>query len=489
MRVLPGFSAKREGPVAKYNFTDGNIKDEVGSNNARKYNVIPIDDRFGNARSAFFFQGNFDSYISLGTSARVKPKEGSISLWVRVEQEVYKGKGVLSNPIIFTRAFPGEDFNDAYVITYGYEIDKIFAANSNSAEEQVNMIPVKTFALRKWYHLVLTYDNKYSCFYVDGVVVSRVAKNFTSRFLETDSVIVGGQLGKKNSRYFQGMIDDIEIYDRVITPAEVLKLYNAPNPNKKAIIIKWVEVGVFSLLILLVTAWWVRRRIKKAVDAEKEKSRMRARILDLETKALRSQMNPHFVFNALNTLQRFILEDNKEKSYTYLIELSRLLRKLLESSESDTISLAEEREILNAYLEIEKLRFDNAFEYRVETDIAQPELVFIPIMFIQPFAENAIWHGLLNRKGLRLLNIRFTNLDEKRILCEVDDNGVGRDFKTKNTDTIKKKSLAIDSIRQRLELTRQSTGIECSLEIIDKKDNQGNSLGTTVKVILPKIGS
>jgi sensor histidine kinase YesM len=316
---------------------------------------------------------------------------------------------------------------------------------------------------------------------------AKSVKHFESHFLEGDSVIVGRHFGIRNNRYFHGAIDDIEIYDRVLTPAEVLQLHNAPNPNKNARIIRWILIAASVIVVAILILLWVRFRVRKAVGAEREKSRLNARILELETKALRAQMNPHFIFNSLNALQRFVLEDNKDKSYTYLNEFSKLLRKLLESSESEVISLTEEIEILRSYLEVEKLRFDNSFEYQLHSDIALSGQVYIPIMLVQPFAENAIWHGLLSRKGMRLLKITFTNISDDKLLCEVDDNGVGRDFKKKQFGEIKKKSLGLDLIRQRLELIRNATGVDTFFEIIDKTDNEGNSLGTTVRIIIPKM--
>jgi len=474
-------------PVARYSFNDGTPRDEIGNNDGMPHDLVLTKDRFGNANSAYFFRGNYDSYLSLGTSNTLKPIRGSISVWAFLAHVSHKGRGLLCNPIIFTRSMPGEDFNDAYVISYGMDVNKLNAAVAYSEYKQIYLVPVEETSIREWHHLVLTYNDNVACFYIDGVLEAKSAKNFESRFLQGDSVIVGGQLEHKNSRYFQGMIDDIEIYDYVLTPNEVQSLYNAPNPNKTAIILKWVGIGILILLVLLFIAWLIKRRVSRVINAEKEKNRINARLLELETRALRAQMNPHFIFNSLNTLQRFVLEDHKEKSYTYLIEFSRLLRQLLETSESDTISLKEEIDILTSYLEIEKLRFDNSFEYEITSNIVNMEFVYIPIMLVQPFAENAIWHGLLNKKGKRLLRIDFRDMGEKQIACEVDDNGVGRGFKEKDHTEIKKKSMALDFIRQRLDIIKQSTGLDCSFEIIDKKDVNGNPVGTTVRLILPKM--
>lgn len=480
----PGQTGK--GPVARYSFNNGDASDEAGNNNGRGYGLRLTSDRFGNEGSAYFFHGNKDSYLNLGTSPVLKPKEGSVSLWVKVDQPIYRGRGILINPIIQTRAHSYNDFCEAYAVSYNFDLRRFTVGNSLAEAQQVSLCPLANSYLHRWYHLVLTYSNKYTCFYIDGVLEARCAKDFETRFLSTDSVILGSYNAVRNSRYFQGAIDDIEIYDRVLSPAEVFQLYNAPNPNKDAIIRKWLLIGLcFVVLISLVTLW-VKRRIVKAVNAEKEKSRLNNRLIELETRAIRAQMNPHFIFNSLNTLQRFILEDDKNKSYTYLIEFSKLLRKLLESSESDTISLKEEIEILTAYLEIEKLRFDNSFEYTISSDIEMMQFVHIPIMLVQPFAENAIWHGLLNKKGMRFLKISFANLDDEKILCEIDDNGVGRGFKKTETGEIKKKSMALDFIRQRLDLIKQSTGIECSFEITDKVDSDDSAAGTLVRIIIPK---
>jgi LytS/YehU family sensor histidine kinase len=161
------------------------------------------------------------------------------------------------------------------------------------------------------------------------------------------------------------------------------------------------------------------------------------------------------------------------------------LRKLLESSVSDTISLKEEIEIITTYVEIEKQRFSSSFEFSVECEINHPQEVYIPFMMVQPFVENAIWHGLLPKKADRSLKIIFKDYDETRILCIVDDNGVGRHNTSKQKDPLKKKSLAIDFIKQRLEIIGKASGIKGELKIIDKIDEGG--AGTRVEILIPKL--
>lgn len=129
-------------------------------------------------------------------------------------------------------------------------------------------------------------------------------------------------------------------------------------------------------------------------------------------KTIKSQMNPHFFYNALNTIQAFIFTNDKAKANTYLAKFSKLTRLILEQAEKETITLAEEINTLQLYLELEKIRFNNNFEYRINADsIDNKELIEIPPMLIQPYIENAIKYGLLHKKSDRLVKIDFV-IDE-----------------------------------------------------------------------------
>lgn len=476
-----------EGLVAKYSFNTGEFKDDLGLNHPKAYNVDIAEDRFGNAKKAVYLRGHAKSFLNLGTDKTLKPKVGSISIWANNMVIAAQGKGVESNPIIITRSNNGEDCCEAYAMAFGtVKPYKFTTAAQDSCHKAVVGWSLVKAQLGRWYHLVITFNDEYFSFYLDGKLQDKLEKNFETRFLTGDSVLIGLFSNVKNERYFTGYIDDIQMYNRVLTPAEVNQLYEAPNPNTNAIIIRWILIVLSVLTFVVLTIVFINNRIRKSVEVEREKHRLNARLIELETRAIRTQMNPHFVFNAMNALQGFILDDDKQKASVYLIEFSSLLRKLLESSEADTVSLKEEIDILGAYLKVEELRFDNLFSYEIISSLTQMENIYIPFMMVQPFSENAIWHGLLHKKGERRLKVSFSDIDEKRLLCEIDDNGVGRGYKSDTEKTAKKKSLAIDFTRQRLHLIKQATGIEGSIEIIDKKDEQGNSLGTTVKIIIPK---
>jgi len=203
----------------------------------------------------------------------------------------------------------------------------------------------------------------------------------------------------------------------------------------------------------------------------------------LEMKALRAQMNPHFLFNALNSIQECIITKNTDTAYSYLSSFSKLVRMILENSEKQFITLEDEIETLRLYLSIEKLRFDSSFEYLIDPGPKiDTSFVNIPAMIIQPYVENALWHGLINKKGEKKLVISF---DQKNgnLECLIKDNGVGRNHAAKmQTDTkIKKHSMGMKITEERLQLLEA----DASITINDLKDNNGNACGTEVHIIIP----
>jgi sensor histidine kinase YesM len=144
------------------------------------------------------------------------------------------------------------------------------------------------------------------------------------------------------------------------------------------------------------------------LESEKIKAELQQQKTELEMQALRAQMNPHFIFNSLNSINRFILQNNKAPASEYLTKFSKLIRMILNSSANEAVSLAEDLEALRLYLELESLRYDNKFKYKIECD---PEMdadhIQVPPMLMQPFVENAIWHGLMNKEGAGHLWIMY----------------------------------------------------------------------------------
>lgn len=207
-----------------------------------------------------------------------------------------------------------------------------------------------------------------------------------------------------------------------------------------------------------------------------------------KTKALKAQINPHFIFNSLSSIQHLIASNNKESALKYLAKFSRLMRNIMENSIETTSLLTDEIKILKDYLELESLRFDNAFTYSIEVDEAiDIEAVEVPMLIIQPFVENAILHGLLHKKlGAKTLRITFKKL-ENYVSCEIDDNGIGRNASANNVNRTAKhiKSRGLEVTENRLQLLNDKNHQEKNIEIIDKYDEQGQSLGTKVIIKIP----
>jgi anti-sigma regulatory factor (Ser/Thr protein kinase) len=241
-------------------------------------------------------------------------------------------------------------------------------------------------------------------------------------------------------------------------------------------------VGLISLLVYLI----VKLRVRAVRKQERLKAAHEKQLLELEAKALRSQMNPHFIFNCLNSIKSLIQEDEKEKSVSYLTTFSKLIRTLFNNADKKEITLYDEIETCKLYLQLEALRFDAKFFYSVNID-KQIDLksIYVPVLIIQPFIENAIWHGILPKGGggkVTLSVLRNTGYIE----IIVDDNGIGREASQQNKaiSNIGHQSKGVNLTQTRLELDNLLQQRQASLETIDKVNETGKSTGTTVIIRL-----
>ncbi len=264
------------------------------------------------------------------------------------------------------------------------------------------------------------------------------------------------------------------------------KFYISPPFWKRWWFIGLVIVILFSV-ILSVFKWRVNRIKSKAEEMQK-KLQLEKEVVELEQKALRLQMNPHFIFNALNSIQSQIGTDNEQAARYYLAKFSHLMRQILDNSRNTSISLEEEVNTLENYLLIEKFCNGDRFDYKITiNDSIEKDYVKIPPMLLQPFIENAIKHGLKyidNKKGWIEVNFSEKN---NLLECSVTDNGIGR-VKAEELNKISKetyhKSTALLVTQERLDLLKEDKNVR-SLEIIDLYDKQGTAIGTKVIVRIP----
>ncbi|GAC1382982.1 MAG: hypothetical protein NVSMB45_09790 [Ginsengibacter sp.] len=254
---------------------------------------------------------------------------------------------------------------------------------------------------------------------------------------------------------------------------------------------KWWFRAFGFILVISILLLFFRRRVKKIKATDQliiDKLTLQNDLRKSLLRTIIAQMNPHFIFNALNTIQSFVYRNDKKSVSNYMGKFSELIRKILHSSNTDSITLSEEIEILNLYIELEKARFENELTISLNVgDEIDPESVTIPPMFIQPLIENAIKHGLFHKKGLKELNILIEKDPDKNnyILITIDDNGIGREHSNKINNKMKKSylSFATSAMSIRINLINQTLNNKIYLKIIDKPNGEG----TIVRIELPLL--
>ncbi|MEP0936173.1 MAG: histidine kinase [Cyclobacteriaceae bacterium] len=230
-------------------------------------------------------------------------------------------------------------------------------------------------------------------------------------------------------------------------------------------------IGAGVILLVLV--------LGGVVISQQRKFRHQQAVSDMEQQMLRLQMNPHFIFNALGSIQNFILQSNTKESVSYLAKFGKLMRQILEHSREEFISISEEVDMLKNYIEIQQLRFKDSFDFSIETDPSfDPEETKIPPLFAQPFVENAIEHGLKDKKADGLLSIRFKP-EGSNVLLEVEDNGSGLNASA-NTGK-DHKSLATRITKERLVIFEKKFRLTLPLKVQSQKE------GTLASMLLPTI--
>lgn len=248
--------------------------------------------------------------------------------------------------------------------------------------------------------------------------------------------------------------------------------------------IKFVFLASFILVIIITVLLIGKIKAKqKHRQAELEK-----RNLENEQKLLRSQMNPHFIFNSLNSIQGFISANDSFKAMGFLSKFGHLIRRILENSRENFITLENEIETLRLYIEMEKLRFKDVFDYEIIVDDnLDTENTFIPPLIIQPFVENAIVHGLSPKGKNGKLTVSFRK-ENNNLIIKVTDNGVGREQSSLlKTDTENKhKSLGVKLTRERLTLMGKKAKAAVSFVINDLKDGNNRPVGTEVVITVPQ---
>ncbi|MEO6845547.1 MAG: histidine kinase, partial [Ginsengibacter sp.] len=294
----------------------------------------------------------------------------------------------------------------------------------------------------------------------------------------------------KDARYIK---DDEQRFSELAVPIiynkEVLGVIDSENKNKNF-------YSDHHLQILTAIASHCAERIvkMKADEAiqrnEDEILNVKNRLAEEKLTALRSQMNPHFIFNSLNSIQQYILKGEMENANKYLSKFSKLIRLVLKYSEYNFISLDAEINMLELYLSVEKTRFGNSFEYKIliEDDLELEEIK-IPNLMIQPFVENAIWHGLMHKTGERKIDVIFHLKNNDSIVCVISDNGIGRgkakEIKNARPLALDHESKGMQLVKDKIDVLKHQFESKISIEVYDITDMDGEVCGTRVVLQLP----
>lgn len=255
---------------------------------------------------------------------------------------------------------------------------------------------------------------------------------------------------------------------------EIVKLRLRRNQN--TLLISALMLALFSLILYILYRQYQLKNEKK--------------LLTLEQSMLRSQMNPHFLFNSLNSIKLYIINNEKKNAVHYLNKFSKLVRKILEASSLKEIPLAEELETVELYMNIENIRFNNEIQFGITVDKGiDTHLVKIPSLILQPFLENALWHGLSSKPGEKRIDLHVSRTNPRFINIAITDNGVGRAEaeKLKESKVLKRKSVGIDITRERLANFSKDYQNSFEVEIVDLYDENGLPSGTQIMLHIPTI--
>lgn len=303
-----------------------------------------------------------------------------------------------------------------------------------------------------------------------------------SKVLESRQPAIFGDLASQNGSVLSASRRNSKIFVPIISNDEVLGIIDCEHQTKNYFNDKRYSFlsAIATIVATKMAAYYAEEERK---EAEISLSNNLKKVSELEMKSLRSQMNPHFMFNSLNSINNFIVKNDQENASDYLTSFAQLMRIILENSRQDWVSLESELKALRLYIGMEKLRFENLFFYHesISSDINMMTTL-VPPMLIQPYIENAIWHGLLPKKSSQC-NLKLeVSKEDDYLKIVVDDDGIGtRDSKKrKSSFNISKKSFGQKIISERLDMINKIYDLDAKVNIVDKSDLSGSETGTRV---------
>lgn len=484
-----------------------------------------IELKFNNASLYFSKIKNFNNYvIGLTTNEHIYTIDSKNKIKLFSSEQYTNGEKIIKFKIIKNFLFLFTPYSIYEYNLLSKSSRKIIALNPEFEITDLAKIGTKLILANSRGFLILNNLNnsktKHPKFIVNSIEVNGKKRKiielenliFNENNININFSILSFIPNQKNRLYYKINNQNWQLLDdesrnfklNSLAPGKYQLLFLTEFENKKSPITKiiinieepfWLSFSFISFIIFLclgLILWLYRINIKKINKRNQlilDKINLEKNVNQSKLKAIKSQMNPHFFYNALNTLQSYILSNEKKEAIDYLSKFSNLTRTILEMTEKDWISISDEIKTLTLYLDIEKARFDNDLNYSI---IVDPYLDIdsskIPSMLIQPYVENAIKHGLLHKKESKILNIGFDKIDDT-LTIKIDDNGIGRQ-KSNALNQIKNKnhqSFATDALQSRIDLLNQYNKKNITIEIIDKYTITNLPSGTTVLIKIPLV--
>tara|TARA_R110001583_G_scaffold41776_3_gene132868 strand:- start:761 stop:2086 length:1326 start_codon:yes stop_codon:yes gene_type:complete len=294
------------------------------------------------------------------------------------------------------------------------------------------------------------------------IIYTRIKDNFSSYFVAGSLIY----LILANISFFEIFIGSEFFYEIGVQPMFFVYL--------GAIL----QCIIFSIII----GFTIKRIEQKSKNAEVRLAVKLKEMEELKMTALQSQMNPHFLFNSLNSINNFVLKNEVEKASDYITKFSKLIRVILNSSASSTSTLADELSILALYVKLEQMRVNGGFDYTVNVDEnINLETIKVPSMFLQPFIENSIWHGIMKKEGEKYIKLTIKE-DNGNVLCIILDNGIGiNKAKELSHMSKKRKFYGAEATENRIKMLYQHKDVH----IVTKDVSDINKTGTQVSIKFP----
>lgn len=388
--------------------------------------------------------------------------------------DIQKGDYKEALPIIQSALEKAKIINDKYYISLSYSNlgllnlkMKDFKASEKNLNEALKI--AKNFNLKSQETEAYNYLSQLN----EDLKNYKTSLQFYQQYVELDKSIT-------NEKNFQYVSDLILKYESEKKNNQI-KALASENEIVKLKLIQNRKILLLSLLggILIVGFFVILHRQHRLKNEKK--------IVTLEQEMLRNQMNPHFIFNSLNSIKLYIINNEKENAVYYLNKFSKLIRKILIASTEKEISLQDELDTMTLYMNIENMRFSNEINYQTHIDEkVNPALIKVPSLILQPFLENALWHGLSSKSGEKNIQLNVSQKSQEYITITITDNGVGRSVseKIKEQKKLKRKSVGIDITKARLENFSKGFINDYKIEIVDLFENEIPT-GTKVIVNIP----